>query len=224
MNDQYPFTVPIILNDTIYSSYGGWTGTSNSIQRQAAYFIAERDVSSHIGTVLLPEWITGSYNVPRFGKALSLDFSRVQKVAFVNVYDEADVVFVTGSDLNNSFMLDSEHGYIDPNQIYELCNLKGLTYPAKIEITYRAGLPTGTANNPDMLLALTMLASNSLKEIVDAGALESGAGDQGVQEFSTQGYREVRVALQNTVFGNSPVANKVRKLLLPYVMRSGLRV
>ena len=50
----YPYDYPLILTDDIFTGYGGLTGTSLPLQREAAYIIAEQQVSTYLGTFLLP--------------------------------------------------------------------------------------------------------------------------------------------------------------------------
>ena len=50
----YPFSTPIILTDDIFVQYGGQTGSSTPLQRQGAYWVAEKQATNYIGTFLLP--------------------------------------------------------------------------------------------------------------------------------------------------------------------------
>lgn len=228
-----------ILDDSVYVDYGGWTGSSTPTQRQFAYRIAENDVMSYLGTRLVPEYITGSYAFPPSDSTLSLGHSYVSQIAFVQFYGSSSTdtpVFISGSDLPANFATSPDYGYINSTALRytidkELCyiscagsSLAGLHAPIRMEIVYRAGLPVGMGVQPNIVLALVMAASISLKEMVDPFALESGSGDAGVEQFSTDGYSETRKGLINTVFGNSPVANKIRRLLMSYHKRPAIRV
>ncbi len=57
----YSHNSAIILNDSIYTSYGGVTGSSTSAQRNAAYLLSEMAVSEALETYLLPTQVTGTY-------------------------------------------------------------------------------------------------------------------------------------------------------------------
>jgi len=58
----YPFQSPIILNDAVFSQYGGQgTGSFTSVVLQNSYLLAEMQVSEYIGTLLLPTAVTGTY-------------------------------------------------------------------------------------------------------------------------------------------------------------------
>jgi hypothetical protein len=227
----YPFssTGTLILDHNLYQLYGGWTGTSSSLfQRELAYNIAERQVTDHIGTYLLPQWVTGVYNLSPYGNVPSLEHTYINALASVRIIDaEGKSVYSTGS-TTSLFLQDREYGYLSPTGFAVLmgsqCGITGLVNPLQAEIVYNAGLSSGVASEPLFTLALVMAAGLNLKEIVEPGALEGGAGDAGVMIFISQAYHEHRTPLGNTVFGNSAIANKIRKLLLPYVKRKGLKL
>jgi hypothetical protein len=82
---------------------------------------------------------------------------------------------------------------------------------------YTAGLPTGTANQPDMLMALTEYAKIGINEMIGFG--NEAPGDIGVQDFQNQQYREMRVKLLRTSFGTSAKAQFIDRLLSKYKQR-----
>jgi hypothetical protein len=85
-----------------------------------------------------------------------------------------------------------------------------------------AGLPTGTASQADMLLALTLASEINLNRIVDATANE-GTGDIGIEEFSNLGYRERRIGMKHTAFGNSAKANEIALMTNTYRKKRALK-
>jgi hypothetical protein len=86
--------------------------------------------------------------------------------------------------------------------------------PYQYQLSYNAGLPTGTANQGDVLLALTLAAQINLNLMVNQSAL-AGEADIGIDNFSAIDYRETRhqSSIKRTVFGSSPMANKIADLL-----------
>lgn len=229
----YPFSAPIILTDNIFTSYGGATGTSTAAQRQASYLIAEKQVSKFIGTLLLPTSVTGTYNYQNQPR-ISTDYGYVQSIDAVTVWSQN--YFTATCDLISNpgcaIVSDDTYGYVDIQTLLPTATLISyytIPYPAfppvfpflanymqpfQFQIAYHAGLPTGTANQSDVLLALTLAAGIYLNVMFNPSAL-AGEGDIGIDEFSTIDYREVRhkAAIRNTVFGSSPTANLIARLL-----------
>lgn len=229
----YPFNAPIILSDTIFTLYGGQTGTSTAPQRQAAYLIAEKQASRYIGTLLLPTQITGTYNYQNQPR-IATDYGYVHSIDAVNIFSQN--FFTATCDLLSSpgcaLISDDTYGYVDIQTLLPTATLisyYAIPYPAfppvfpflanylqpyQFQISYNAGLPTGTANQPDVLLALTLVAQINLNLMSNQSAL-AGEGDVGIDEFSTIDYREVRhrSSIKRTVFGSSAMANKAAQLL-----------
>jgi hypothetical protein len=123
------------------------------------------------------------------------------------------------------------YGYIDTRVIaaYYASGCGCGNYPPHhYDITYTAGLYTGTsANDASLHMSLCMLAQIELLEMLDPGALEGGAGDAGVQSYSTLGYAETRTkqSVRETPFGTSALANKawrlVKHLYIPRPLKMG---
>jgi hypothetical protein len=89
-------------------------------------------------------------------------------------------------------------------------------------VVYEAGLPTGVASQPAVLLALTMAATISLNEMIFPSANES-TGDIGIKEFTSMGYSgysEKRVDMQRNTFGSSAKAVKIGQLLSSTIRRA----
>lgn len=229
----YPFNAPIILNDTIFGLYGGQTGTSTQAQRQAAYLIAEKQTSKYIGTLLLPTIVTGTYNYQNQPRIVT-DYGYVSNILSVNILSQN--FFTATCDLLSNpgcaLISDDTYGYIDIQTLLPTATLisyYAIPYPAfppvfpflanylqpyQFQISYQCGLPTGTANQPDILLAMSMAAQLNLNLFTNPTALE-GDGDVGIDEYSVLDYREVRhkSSIKRTVFGSSAIANKIATLL-----------
>ena len=63
--------------------------------------------------------------------------------------------------------------------------------PYQYQVVYEAGLPTGTANQPLMLAAMTAAAQIHLNEMFPGVVgVNEGTGDVGIQEFESFGYHE----------------------------------
>ena len=224
----YPYNYPLILNDSIFTEYGGRTGTFSASQRQASYLVAEMQTSSYIGTLLLPTIVTGTY--PYMGKnRIPTDYGYVSQLLNVNVKSKG-FLSTDCSLVDNEacgYIYNDTYGYIDFKQVALICGLAIYgtfggnavvvpNVPYQIDITYQAGLPTGTANQPPVLEALTILAQIDLNE-KDPGnsGINEATGDVGVQDFKSLDYRELRAehALVKTALGDSAKSQRAKKLL-----------
>lgn len=221
---EYPYNVPLLLNDNVYTGYGGWTGTSTATQRTNAYLMAEIQVSFNIGTLLVPTLLTGTYMTPRFGYPVVTDWGEVTRLDSVLVYAKnswwtCSLATIQGC----GYIRDNTFGYIDPACALQCaCGSILLLSPYQIQVVYQAGYSTGTSMQPNMLQALTWAADLNLKDMVSPTSLEGGAGDPGIQRFGAQSYTEERTALIHTDFGSGPRANKIKRLLSPYVRTPGI--
>ncbi len=229
----YPFNGPVILSDDIFAQYGGQFYNSVPAQRTAAYLIAEKQASKFIGTVLLPTIVTGTYNYQNQPR-IATDYGYVQSIDAVTVWSQN--YFTATCDLISNpgcaIVADDTYGYIDIQTLLPTATLISyytIPYPAfppvfpflanymqpfQFQVAYHAGLPTGTASQADVLLALTLAAQINLNLMVNQSAL-AGEADVGIDEFSAMDYREVRhkSSIKRTVFGSSPMANKIAQLL-----------
>jgi len=234
----YPFSSPVILTDSIYTEYGGKTGTFSPSQRQSSYLLAEMQVSKFIGTLLLPEVVTGTFSYTG-QKRISTDYGYVHQILDLQVLSVDG--FSTSCNLKSNsgcaFIYEDTFGYLDVRQVFTNCNLGypalyplaypifpvfnpyTFTSPYQFQVTYKAGLPTGTANKPGILEALTILAQMDLNE-KDPGnsGMNEGVGNIGISEFSDVGYRGYREKrkdsdLRKTIFGSSPKANYAARLI-----------
>lgn len=214
----YPYFAPIILTDQIYLDSGGHTGTSTANQRNAAYLIAEKRMTSHLNTFLKPTVVTGTYEWPHMGEPIILDQGYLISIKSVKAISQDSFC---DCDLTESdacgLIKDDTYGYVYvrvTEGAYRGCGC-GSVNPWQLRIAYEAGLPSGTVYQADMLLALTIVAELTLNEMIDQGANE-GVGDVQITEFSNQSYREKRGVLGHTGLGSSARANYAADLVGSY--------
>lgn len=226
----YPFSYPIILNDSIFTAYGGQTGTFSPASLQNSYWLAEMQVTSYIGTPLLPVTVTGTYPFQNKWR-LATDYGYVQEILAVNILTRekstsCELTLREGC----AYIYEDTFGYIDFRQLDSSCACGwGGTYPSyvirpyQIQVVYTAGLPTGTANQPGILEALTVIAQIDLNEKQPGlvGANE-GAGDIAIQKYSSLDYSEERGrhSLVKTALGESAKAMRAKRLIDASIRRS----
>lgn len=229
----YPYNSAIILTDDIFNTYGGQNYNSVPVQRNAAYLIAEKQATRYINTFLLPTIVTGTYNYQNQPR-IATDFGYVHSINAVNILSQ-DFFTASCNLLSNpgcALIAEDGYGYVDIQTLLPTATLisyYAIPYPAfppvfpflanylqpyQFQITYTAGLPTGTANQADVLLALTMAAQINLNLMVNQPML-AGEADVGIDAFSAIDYRETRhkSSIKRTVFGSSATANKIADLL-----------
>lgn len=224
----YPFQSPIILNDTVFTEYGGKTGTFTQAQRQSSYLISEMRVSSYIGTLLLPTNVTGTY--PYMHKQrIPTDYGYVHQLYNVNILTKTLLAATCDLQSNEGcgYIYNDTYGYVDFKQVSLICGLSlwGTwggsaivvpNVPYQIQITYQAGLPTGTASSPPFLEALTILAQEDLNE-KDPGnsGFNETQGALAVEHFKSLDYQEQRGkhSLVKTALGQSAKAMYAKSLL-----------
>lgn len=212
----YPFNQPIILNDSIFVEYGGQTGTTSPSLRNSCYLMAEQRVSSYLDTLLLPTTITGSMDyTAACQQILVTDYGYVQQLLWVRIVDtEGNELHKL--DTNSSFgaIREDTYGYVFAENVHTYYGsyFPSPTMPWKFQYAYMAGLPTGTANQPGILTALAQSAQLILNELQPLPANES-TGDVGVTEFSSLQYSEKRKPWKNTIFGDSPKAAWIARIL-----------
>jgi len=210
----YPYSSPIILTDDIFVAYGGITGSSTAAMREIAYVIAEEAVTDDIGTFLLPTIVTGT--VPwHLISPIITDYGYVSRVDLVRFLDTQEQIYFTASGTANVYvsLRDDAYGIIDIHHIFANCGCISSVnpYPYQVQYIYEAGLPTGTANNPKILLALSTYSDMVLNQIEGFG--NEADGLVGVSEFKNQDYSEKRHNLKRTIFGSSARAQFVSDLL-----------
>ena len=224
MTIEYPYFTPIILTDSVFERFGGFFGNSTYAQRQASYLIAEMQMTSHLRTFLHPTTVTGTFPWPN-GQHLALPYGYVISIPSVKVisqqcYCDCDTL----SDDGCAFIYDDGYGYIDVRKLTGCCGDCGCAsgMPYQVQVAWQSGLSTGTASQPNILFALTIVADITLKEMIDSGANE-GVGDIGIQSFSNNRYSEQRVALGRNAFGTSARAQKAANLVAFLYRRRGLK-
>ena len=221
----YPFSSPIIMTDDIFVAYGGHTGSSVFAQREAVYLIAEHTLSDDLETYLLPVIVTGTYLYHSLSNFLILDHTYVHRIIRTRFFDTKEVAYWSQAGTDNIYLSlrDGERGLVDIHSVVGNYNcMHSYAYPYKVEEVYEAGLPTGTANSSDILLALTTYSDILLNEIIGYG--NESSGDIGVQQFSNQSYSESRVALLRTSFGSSARAQFIRSLINKYVRKRWIQL
>lgn len=217
---EYPYTTPVIMTDAIFSLYGGQSGTSSAEQRQIAYLQAEEQMTEHLKSFLIPTIITGTHFWAG-GNPIRLEYGHILGVVQVTVssYNWANsctIETVTGC---HALRGNGEYGLLDVHALSSCSgwrNIMGLPY--NVEVVYESGLSTGTSNGPMMLQALTLAAQINLNEI-DVSLSNEGTADIGITEFTNQKYSEKRMQMVHTTFGNSPVAQRIARLVKKYRAR-----
>lgn len=212
--NYYPYNSAIILTDTIFNLYGGHTGSSVAAQRQAAYYIAEREASEDINTFFLPTIVTGTYIYNPLHQFI-LEQGYVTKIIQTNYICQDEDVFhtVLGTANDEVTLVNGEYGTVVINGGCNVCG-GSIAYPYKVQFVYEAGLPSGTSFRPDILLGLSTYADVILNEIQGYG--NEAPGDIGVQDYRNQQYSESRVALLRTAFGTSARAQFIHKLFTKF--------
>ena len=233
----YPFNSAIIMTDAIFSRFGGgqYTGSFSSQQLQDAYLVAETEATKYIGTLLLPIIVTGSFNYENQPR-IATDYGYVSNILAVNIISEN--YFSATCDLISNpgcaFISDDTFGYVDIQQILPTATLVSyysIPYPAfppsmpflanflvpyQFQISYQCGLPTGTANHPNFLRALTILAQIYLDDMSPGQVgMNEGNSDVAIQEFKSMDYQETiaKTAFHRTNLGQSPKANRAAFLI-----------
>jgi hypothetical protein len=230
----YPFNSPIILNDTVFSQYGGaGTGTFASAILQNAYLMAEMQVTSYIGAPLLPTTLTGTFPFMHQNR-LSTDYGYVQQLLSVSILtQQACQDCSLTSNAGCGYVYQDTFGYVDFRQLSSVCGWSWWGYPSspyilsyspyQIQLAYIAGLPTGTATQPGILRALTIVAQIALDDMFPGtvGQNES-VGAVGIQEFKSLDYSERRAehALVKTALGDDARSQRAKKLIDMSVKRA----
>lgn len=211
----YPRNHAIILSDELFQEYGGQVGQSLPVHRNAAYLLAEKQMSDYIGTLLLPITVTGSVAYDPNKAIISTEYGYVSEIHNIRVLNaqRQELWNISGA-YAYSYIADDTYGYLryrDTRSHFSNCYY-GTGTPHYLEYVYTAGLPTGTATQPGIILGLVMAAQISLNEMVFPFSNE-GVGDVGIEEFSSLQYREKRKPWKNTSFGSSARAAKIAQLV-----------
>ena len=214
MNDIYPYNYPIILTEDIFQAYGGILGSTLPAMRQVAYSVAEEFVTDDIGTFLLPTIVTGTYYYNQ--NPILTDYGYVNRIIMIRFLDTQEKIYysISGTANVHASLRDDTYGIVDIHSVFANCQCISSfnPYPYKIQMVYEAGLPTGTANNPRVLLALVQAADMVLNQMEGFG--NEADGLVGVEAFKNQDYFEKRHNLKRTVFGSSARAQFISNLLV----------
>ncbi len=221
---QYPYYSPLVLTDSVFIQFGGRTGTSTLAQRQAAYLLAEEQMTEHLNAFLVPTVVTGTY-MWNGGNPFQTDYGYILQVKQVTI---SDLNFYNSCQVNTAsgcaIIRDAVDGYIDLHRALT-CGGYNLSYlgfaPYSVQVVYESGLSSGTVTQPSMLAALTIAAQINLNEW-DVSLSNEGVGDIGIQNFSNQGYSETRVKLGKNTFGSSALSQRAARLVRKYRARAGL--
>ena len=201
----YPHSNAIILDDDTFITYGGETGTSTQAQRDAAYLGAEKRVTNYIGTFLLPTTVTGTYpHDPTRNVITEYGYVHSLNSVIVRSRDMDDSCSITETE-KCAYIRNDGYGVLDVNYAYSSCGCSPVNV-YQVQVSYTAGLSTGTITQPDYLAYLTAMADIVLKEISGDGGNE-GVGDIGIQSYSADGYSEKRHPLRKTILGSSARSN-----------------
>ena len=227
MNDFYLVTGSAILTDEIFFGYGG-TEQGTSLQRYAAYAMAETFAAYEIGTPLIPTTFTGTFAWYPDNR-LQLPWKRLQSVLSVTALHElycgCEPVEISGC----AIIMDADNGVIDLRQCGgggSACACAWATgyigaMAKQVRIAYVAGVPAGmAAAYPGVLQGLTIAADLALTQMIDCGA----DGDPMINSFSDSGYGEVRGGLIMTAFGGSAKANYAARMFKPLKFFGALRM
>jgi hypothetical protein len=215
--EYYPYNTPQILTDQIFLLHGGLTGTSSVGLRQIAYTMAEEQMTDYLSSFLVPTTVTGTY-LWRGQNPLELDHGHLILIRSVKVNSvDNSSSCESNSTEACSIIRNEKYGYIDVWKLLSCGGCSGVVAnPYSITVAYESGLPTGTSsspsNQPTFLQALVLAAQINLNELDVALANESIA-DIGLKSFSSQRYSEIRMTLSHSAFGNSPVANRISRLV-----------
>jgi hypothetical protein len=229
---NYPFSAPLYLNDTVFTNYGGITGTSTAFARAAAYFIAEKEMSTHLHTLLLPTDVTGSYNW-NAGNPFEMDWGNINIIYGVTVDTNLNTTYVysTNDMARAVFIRNAKYGIVDIQSWPMMYQITSTAYPVaslqpySILVTYNAGMPSGTSMQPDMLWCLTMAAQMVLNDMsVDGSMANEAPGGVGIVQFANELYSEKRTALGKSIFGASPISQNITRLVANLRCRSIARM
>ena len=224
---------PVVLTDALYflnvpPDHSFCTGTA--AQRRVAYLAAEQFIIQEIGAPLLTTEITGTWMWPELyaSNTLILPHKWISAIGRVAVLYGGGTGTCGLLETEGCFRIRDEIGYIDAHCICNACASQcgGWGDLYQVQIAYTAGLPTGiTAGDSSLHMALSIVAEEVLKEIVDPGANPGGPGAPGVTNWSSLGYSETPnpASLLMTSMGASARANFAARLIKHLKRKKALR-
>lgn len=226
---------PSILTDSIFTQYGGQTGTSTAAQRTAAYAMAESAAVQEIGTFVSPTVVTGTYTWPPVGQQFDLEHSHLRQIKGVTAIHDAGCNCADNSvEISGCAWIKSYDGSII--QAKECgntlnsgncgCSCWGYGKPYQVRVAYEAGLPTGAAFDPRLLMGLTTAAGIYLDQMTNPQLGEGGAGEPGIKSFSSLSYSETKQDKGQTVtaFGASSRANYAAQMLRVFKYKGAMKL
>ena len=222
MTVEYHHLSPVILTDEIFERYVPELtigDESQNDQRQGAFLIAEQQMIRALRTPLVPTQVSGTFRFYVPYAPIILPHTYVRSVDAITAYGFDSGCSCDMHDINACAYLRNFLGIVDTRIIAGYmrsgCGC-GSVKPHHFDITYTAGLETGTSmNDASLLRSLSILAQIELLEMLDPGGLEGGGGDAGVQSYSGPGYSETRTktSVRSTPLGESVMANKAWRLV-----------
>ena len=231
MNDLFLITGTSVLSDSVFTLYGGQTGSSTQAQRQAAYQIAEQFAIQEIGTPLAPSTFTGTFVRPH-DLRIQLPYTRVSAVLGVSALYEYSCGCTPLELSGCAWLIDPDNGVVDIRRDCggvigrAGCNCAGAQYgygtaPKQVRIAYIAGIPAGyVAANSAALIGLVTIADITLKQLLDC----MPDGDPQVTNFSDTGLSMTYGGLVMTALGGSARANYATRMLRPLAYKGALRL
>jgi len=222
MTVEYHHLSPVILTDEIFERYVPELtigDSSQGDQRQGAFLIAEQMMIRALRTPLVPTQVSGTFPFRVPYEPIILPHVYVRSVDAITAYGFDRGCSCDLHDIDACAYLRNFLGIVDTRIIagyYQSGCGCGAVAPHHFDITYTAGLETGTSmNDASLLRSLSILAQIELLEMLDPGGLEGGGGDAGVQSYSGPGYSETRTktSVRSTPLGESVMANKAWRLV-----------
>lgn len=219
---QYLYTTPQIMNDQIFLLYGGMTGTSSQAQRDIAYTLAEEQMVEYLTSYLTPTIVTGTHFY-QGQNVLELDYGWITRVLSTKIQSIDNLTSCTITEENAcSHIRNAKYGLLDYYKLLGCSGCGGIVKrPYQIQVVYESGFVSGTYLGKSMLQALTLASQINLNEI-DVSLSNESIADVGVEFFINQKYHEKRKTQHNTSFGNSPVANRIARLVKKYRARPSI--
>lgn len=215
--EYFPYNTPQVLSDQIFTLHGGQTGTSSPGLRQIAYTMAEEQMTNYLSSFLVPTIITGTY-FWHGQNPLELEYGHLIGILSVKVNSIDNLSSCEmGSTDSCAIVRNEKYGYLDVGKLLSCSGCESvIVNPYSFTIAYQSGLPTGTSsspsNQPTFLQALVLAAQVNLNEL-DVSLANESIADIGLKSFSNQRYSEIRMTLSHSAFGNSPVANRIARLV-----------
>jgi len=212
-----PGPLPSGTNITVdeFVLYGGETGTASAVLLNAAFIGAEMLVEDEIGSFLSLTVVTGTYQDPTWNDLrLELDYGWVAQV--IHTWYSSP----TSSHADYTTLATAMPVLLNPRAGIVLLN--DCPCPGDhVHVVYQAGLQPGVNKHPLILQALAALATETLKQILRPETADGGLGAASVAAWSSLRYSERRQFLMRTIFGGTPVANMVFRLINRFRSRFG---